>query len=138
NNQEQRRMTIDAIVDERALREIYLAGFEKAVKEASPWSVMCAYNKLGGVYCSENKYLLTSILRGEWGFKGIVVTDWGACNNRVEGLKAGQELEMPSSNGMNDANIVKAVKNNELDEAVLNSSAEKLFLPPGSQLVTKS
>jgi beta-glucosidase len=127
NNQEQRRMTIDAIVDERALREIYLAGFEKAVKKASPWTVMCAYNKLGGVYCSENKYLLKHILREEWGFKGIVVTDWGACNNRVEGLMAGQELEMPSSNGMNDANIVKAVKNNELKEEVLNASAEKLL-----------
>ena len=86
NNQETRRMTVNAVVDERTLREIYLAPFEIAVKKAQPWTVMCAYNRLNGVYCAENKWLLTDVLRGDFGFKGLVVTDWGAENDRVEGL----------------------------------------------------
>ena len=100
NNQETRRMTIDTIVDERALREIYLAGFEEAVVNSKPWTVMNAYNRLNGTYCSEHKWLLTDVLRNEWGFRGFVMTDWGAENDRVEGLKAGQELEMPTSSGL--------------------------------------
>ena len=92
NNQETRRMTVNTVVDERTLREIYLAPFETAVKKAQPWTIMAAYNRLNGTYCAENKWLLTDVLRKEWGYKGIVVTDWGAENDRVTGLLAGQEL----------------------------------------------
>jgi len=127
NNQETLRMTIDAVVDERALREIYLAGFEAAVKDGHPWTVMNAYNKVNGTYCAENEKLLTGVLRDEWGFAGIVVTDWGACNDRVAGLKAGQDLEMPSSGGLNDARIVQAVRAGTLDEAVLDKSVARLL-----------
>lgn len=127
NNQEYRRMFIDAIVDERALREIYLAGFEAAVRQAQPFTVMCAYNRLDGTYCSENKMLLTEILRDEWGFEGIVVTDWGACNDRVAGLAAGQDLEMPASGGLNDKKIVKAVREGRLGIAVLDRVAGRLL-----------
>jgi len=124
NNQEYRRMAIESVVDDRALREIYLPGFETIIKEAQPWTVMCAYNMYNGEYCSDNKTLLTNILKEEWGHTGLVVTDWGACNNRVAGIKAGLELEMPSSGGVNDKLIVKAVKNGtlsikELDRVVL-------------------
>jgi beta-glucosidase len=128
NNQETLRMTIDSVVDERTLREIYLPAFEKAVKQSQPWTVMCSYNRLQGEYASENYSLLTKILRDEWGFLGVVVTDWGACNDRVKGLAAGQDLEMPSSNGMNDAKIVQAVKRGALDETVLDKVVERLLL----------
>ncbi|GAE89726.1 beta-glucosidase [Acetivibrio straminisolvens JCM 21531] len=97
NNQEYRRMTVDAVVDERTLREIYFASFESAVKKARPWTVMCAYNKLNGEYCSENRYLLTDILKDEWMHEGFVVSDWGAVNDRVNGLDAGLDLEMPQA-----------------------------------------
>jgi len=124
NNQESRRMTIDAVVDERAQRELYLTSFEIAVKEAQPWTVMCSYNRVDGSYLSDHKRLLKDILKEEWGHTGIVVTDWGACNNRVKGIKAGMELEMPSSNGKNDEKIVNAVKEGrlsikDLDRAVV-------------------
>ena len=92
NNQEKLRMTIDAVVDERAQREIYLTGFEKCVKQANPWTLMCSYNKVNGEYLSENKRLLTDVLRDEWGYDGLVMTDWGAVNDRVEGIKAGLDL----------------------------------------------
>lgn len=127
NNQEYRRMAIDAIVDERALREIYLAGFEKAVKAAQPWTVMCAYNMVNGTYCSEHETLLTRILKEEWGHSGLVVTDWGAINDRVEGLRAGVELEMPGLPNGNDASIVAAVRSGRLDEAVLDRAVERLL-----------
>jgi len=127
NNQEYRRMTIDAIVDERALREIYLAGYEIAVKESQPWTMMCAYNKVNGTYCSEHKYLMDDVLRGEWGYKGLVVTDWGAMNERVKGLTAGIELEMPGVNNGNNAMIVAAVTSGELDEAVLDQAVERIL-----------
>lgn len=120
NNQEHIRMTIDARVDERALREIYLPAFEKIVKQEQPTTVMCSYNKLNGTYLSDNKRLLTDILRDEFGFKGIVISDWGAVNDRVEGIRAGLDLEMPGNNGMNDYNIVQAVKDGKLDEADLD------------------
>ncbi|WP_052310007.1 beta-glucosidase [Methanocella arvoryzae] len=127
NNQEYRRMTIDAIVDERTLREIYLAGFEMAVKQSRPRTVMCSYNKVNGVYASEHERLLTDILRKEWGYEGLVMTDWGACDDRVAGLKAGQDLEMPSSFGVNDAKIVKAVRDGTLSEAVLDEAVERVL-----------
>ncbi len=123
NNQERRRMTIDAVVDERALRETYLKAFEIAVKKGQPKTVMCAYNRLNGEYCSENHELLTKILREEWGFEGLVVSDWGAVSNRPLGVMAGMDLEMPGSMGINDAKLVEAVKNGELSVEVLNQSA---------------
>ncbi len=126
NNQESRRMLIHVVIDERALREIYLAGFEIAVKESNPWTVMAAYNKLSGTYCSESRKLLTDILRDEWGFNGIVVTDWGACNDRVEGLEAGQDLQMPE-NQNNDAKIVEALKNGKLNVSLLDKTVERIL-----------
>ncbi len=99
NNQEYQRSTINSEVDERALREIYLAAFEMAVKMAKPWTVMCSYNKLNGTYAAENHRLLTEILKDEWGYEGFVISDWGAVHDRVEALKAGLDLEMPGSTG---------------------------------------
>jgi beta-glucosidase len=127
NNQEYRRMTIDAVVDERALREIYLPGYEIAVKGAQPWTVMCAYNKINGVYACENGYLMTGILKDEWKHEGLVVTDWGAMNERVAALKAGTELEMPGTKNGNDAKIVAAVEAGQLDEAVLDRAVERIL-----------
>ncbi len=127
NNQESRRMSIDAIVDERALREIYLTGFEIAVRGAQPAAVMCAYNRLNGTYCSEHRHLLTEILRDEWGYAGVVVSDWGAVNQRVKGLAAGLDLEMPGSRGQSDAVLVKAIEAGELDERILDRAVERLL-----------
>ncbi|MCQ2461972.1 MAG: glycoside hydrolase family 3 C-terminal domain-containing protein [Clostridia bacterium] len=124
NSQETRRMTVNAVVDERALREIYLTGFEIAVKQAQPWTVMCMYNRLNGTYGAENKWLLTDMLRNEFGFKGMVVTDWGAENERVPGLLAGQNLEMPTSNGEGNRQIENAVISGEVDESVLDESVD--------------
>ena len=127
NNQETRRMTISSEVDERTLREIYLPGFEGPVKNAQPWTVMCAYNKLNGEYCSENPYLLDCILRKEWGFKGFVVSDWGAVNERVDALKAGLELEMPSSNGTGIRKIIEAINSGELEMNVLDEAVRRVL-----------
>lgn len=127
NNQEHRRMVIDAIVDERALREIYLPGYEIAVKEAQPWTVMGAYNKVNGTFCAEHEYLMTKILKEEWGHEGLVVSDWGAMNDRVKGLKAGIELEMPGTPNGNDAMIVSAVQSGQLDEEVLDRAVERIL-----------
>lgn len=127
NNQEKRRMTSDSVMDERTLREIYLASFEGAVKNAKPWTIMGAYNKLNGTYICENKMCLTDILREEWGFDGYIMTDWGAVNDRVEGLKAGLDLEMPSSNGVNDQQIVKAVKSGRLEEELLDDACMRIL-----------
>ena len=93
---------MNSVLDERTLREIYLPAFEIAVKTAQPWTVMCSYNRVNGLYASENPYLLTDILRKQWGFQGFVMSDWGAVDVRVDGVKAGQGLEMPASGGLND------------------------------------
>nr|WP_285889351.1 glycoside hydrolase family 3 C-terminal domain-containing protein [Neobacillus niacini] len=127
NNQEHRRMSTDAIVDERTLREIYLASFENAVKEAQPWTVMSAYNKVNGDFASENKTLLTDILRDEWGFEGFVVSDWGAVNEPVDGLVAGLDLEMPSSSGIGEKKIIDAVRNGQLSEDKLDKAVERIL-----------
>ncbi len=126
NNQETRRMVSNSLVDERALREIYLASFEHAVKQGQPQTVMCSYNQINGEHLSENKRMLTDILRGEWGFSGIVMTDWGAVCGRVKGLLAGLDLEMPGSQGYHDGKIVAAVKSKELPESVLDETAERI------------
>lgn len=127
NNQETRRMTINALIDERALREIYLKGFEIAVKEAGPMAVMCSYNSVNGEFLSQNKHFLTEILRNEWGFEGIVMTDWGAVYDRVKGVKAGLDLEMPGSGGVNDKKIFDAIKEGKLKKTRLNEMAERLI-----------
>lgn len=127
NNQEWRRMSIDVQADERTLREIYLAAFEKVVKEAKPWTIMCSYNRINGVYSCENKWLLNDVLREEWGFDGLVMTDWGAMNKRVPALEAGLDLEMPSSHGETDRQIVAAVKDGTLDESILNQSVLRVL-----------
>lgn len=127
NNQETGRQSISSVVDERALREIYLAPFETAIGEGKPWAVMNAYNKLNGTYCSENKYLLTDVLRRDWGYTGVVMTDWGAENDRIKGLKAGGNLEMPFSGGENDRKIVEAVQNGTLDERVVDANADRVI-----------
>ncbi|MFL0403513.1 glycoside hydrolase family 3 C-terminal domain-containing protein [Bacillus nitratireducens] len=127
NNQEHRRMSVDAIVDERTLREIYLASFEDVIKEAQPWTVMSAYNKINGEYASENNYLLNDILKDEWGFEGFVVSDWGAVNERVASLANGLELEMPSSFGIGEKKIVDAVNGGELSVEKLDQTVERLL-----------
>lgn len=127
NSQEMKRMTSNSIIDERALREIYLRAFELAVTKAQPATVMNAYNLVNGQYCSENRYLQRKVLRDDWGFKGAVVSDWGAVNERVEGLRNGNDLEMPSSGGVNDKKIVDAVNSGELDEEILNQAVDNLL-----------
>lgn len=126
NNQEERRMVLDSVVDERTLREIYLTGFEIAVKEGGTRSIMSSYNRLNGEFTNENKHLLKDILRGEWGFDGVVVTDWAGCNSRVGGAEAGNELEMPACKyGADD--LVKAVKDGTLNESVLDENIDRLL-----------
>ena len=127
NNQEHRRMSSSSNVDERTLREIYFPAFEISVKKAQPWTVMCSYNRLNGTYASENPWLLTDVLRKEWGFEGYVMSDWGAVSNRVAGVAAGLDLEMPASGGINDKKIVDAVRAGELDEAVVDQAVERIL-----------
>ena len=127
NNQEYHRMSNSSEADERTLREIYFPAFETAVKKAQPYTFMCSYNQINGTFASENKWLLTDVLRGDWGFKGYVMSDWGAVNDRVKGLEAGLELEMPSSNGVNDALIVQAVKDGSLKEDILDHAVERIL-----------
>lgn len=127
NSQETRRMSSDSRVDERTMREIYLPAFETAVKIAKPWTVMCSYNRINGTYAAENHWLLTELLRDEWGFDGFVVSDWGAVNDRVAGVKAGLDLEMPPSFGVNDKLIVEAVKNGTLEETVLDEAVIRIL-----------
>lgn len=127
NNQEFERFTISAEVDERTLREIYLPAFEKAVKQAKPWTVMCSYNKINGTFASEHYGLLTEILKKEWGFEGLVVSDWGAVRDRVKALKGGLDLEMPGPKDYRVQAVVEAVRSGKLDEAVLDESVRRIL-----------
>lgn len=124
NSQEAFRMVLNEVIDERTLREIYLPAFEIAVKEAQPWTVMNAYNRINGVYASENYHTQQEILRDEWGFKGLIVTDWGASVDRIPGLINGTDLEMPTSGSLNMKKIIAAVQSGELDEAILNERVD--------------
>lgn len=127
NNQEYKRMLISSVVDERTLREIYLYAFEIVVKKANPWTVMASYNKINGTYATENEWLLNHVLREEWGYDGFVVTDWGASNDRIAGLKAGNDLEMPTSLDVNTKKILAAVSSGELDEAVIDRAVARIL-----------
>ncbi|MGW5260313.1 glycoside hydrolase family 3 C-terminal domain-containing protein [Microbispora sp. NPDC004025] len=126
NNQETERMRVSADVDERTLREIYFPAFERVVTEARPATVMCSYNRVNGVYASQNRWLLTDVLRREWGFTGVVVSDWGAVQDRVAALAAGLDLEMPGTGGAGDRRVVEAVRAGELDEAVVDASVRRV------------
>lgn len=127
NNQETLRNSINTIVDARTLNEIYLRAFEGTITKGDAWTVMCAYNLVNGEFCSENEYLLTDVLKKRWGHQGFVMTDWGAINERVKGLQAGLELEMPYSGPDRDQMIVDAVKSGKMDEAVLDQAVERLL-----------
>ena len=127
NNQETDRLRVSADVDERTLREIYLPAFEHVVTTARPWTVMCAYNKLNGEFASQHRWLLTDVLRGEWGFDGLVVSDWGAVHDRVAALVAGLDLEMPPNLGVSDRTIVAAVADGSLDESVLDTAVGRVL-----------
>jgi beta-glucosidase len=127
NNQEFQRFSISAEVDERTLREIYLSAFEKAVKQAHPWTVMCSYNKVNGTFASEHTHLLTEILKDEWGFEGLVVSDWGAVRDRVTALKAGLDWEMPGPQEHRVQAVVEAVRSGTLDEAQLDKSVRRIL-----------
>ncbi|MBM6692863.1 glycoside hydrolase family 3 C-terminal domain-containing protein [Bifidobacterium pullorum subsp. saeculare] len=125
NNQETDRLRISATISPRAMREIYLPAFEYIVKTAQPWTVMCSYNKINGVFSSQNRWLLTDVLRGEWGFKGIVMSDWGAVSDRVAALNAGLNLEMPPSN--TDNQIVAAAKDGRIPATQLDEMAQGMI-----------
>jgi beta-glucosidase len=120
NDQEHERMTISAEVSPRALHEIYLRPFEMAVRDAQPTTLMNAYNKINGTYAANNEYLLNEVLRKQWGFEGMVITDWGAVDDRVQGIRARLHLQMPADGGMNDQKIVAAVSSGELAESELD------------------
>jgi beta-glucosidase len=127
NSQETDRMRSSSDIDERPLREIYLRGFQRVVTTEQPWTVMCSYNRINGIHASQDPWLLTTVLRDEWGFEGLVVSDWGAVVDRVKGIAAGLDLEMPSSNGQRDAQVVAAVKAGELDEKVVDRAAGRVI-----------
>lgn len=127
NNQETRRMSVSVLADERTKREIYLAPFETAIKKGKPWTVMCSYNKIGGVYSSENRWLLNDLLRGEWGFEGMTMTDWGACSDHIEGVRAGMDLAMPSLGDSADKQLADAVRDGVLDEKYVNEAVERVL-----------
>ncbi len=127
NNQEYHRFSASSMVDERTLREIYLPAFEKAVKRGKPWTVMCSYNRLNGTYASENHHLLVDILKNEWGFEGLVVSDWGAVHDRVAALKGGLDLEMPGPRPARVQAVVDAVQAGELEESILDESVFRIL-----------
>src|SRR4051794_6199095 len=126
NNQETDRMQVSAEVDERTLREIYFPAFERVVTEGRPATVMCAYNRINGVYVSENHWLLTQVLRDEWGYDGVVVSDWGAVDDRVAALAAGLDLQMPGDHGAGDRRVVAAVRAGEIEESFVDASAQRV------------
>lgn len=126
NNQEKARLTSNSVIDERALREIYLSGFERAVKKAQPWTLMCSYNQINGTYASDNKRMMTDIPRGEWDYQGMIVTDWGAMNDRVQAIRAGLDLEMPGPCEGSCRKIVEAVREGRLEEAQLDTCARRV------------
>ena len=146
NNQEFQRFSISALVDERTMREIYLPAFETAVKKGKPWTVMCSYNRLNGTFASEHHWLLTEVLKQEWGFEGYVVSDWGAVRDRVAALKGGLDLEMPGPQARRVTAVVEAVRDGELDEAVLDEAVRRILgivfkaakLPKGSKFDQKA
>jgi beta-glucosidase len=127
NNQETERTRISVEADERTLRETYLAAFERVIDKADPWTVMCSYNRLRGVHASENRWLLTDVLRDEWGYDGLVVSDWNAVHHRVAALASGLDLEMPGTRGRTDAEIVSAVRAGSLDERVVDAAARRVL-----------
>ncbi len=127
NNQEFRRQTYNAQIDERTLREVYLAPFETVVKKSSPQAIMTSYNRVNSFYCSENKKILNDITRGEWGFEGLFISDWGGTNDRPAGLLAGLDIEMPSSNGVNDKRIVEAYNNGIISDEALNATVRRVL-----------
>ncbi|RAK28713.1 beta-glucosidase [Actinoplanes lutulentus] len=127
NNQETDRLRVSADVDERTLREIYLPHFERIVTRAKPWMVMCAYNRINGVHASQHRWLLTDVLRDEWGFDGVVVSDWGAVGDRVAALAAGLDLEMPPKLGVSDVALVEAVRDGSLDEKLLDLAVSRIL-----------
>ena len=127
NSQEKSRFNSDSVLDERTLRELYLTAFEIAVKEGKPSTVMCAYPKLNGVHCSDSKTLLTDILRTEWGFGGMVITDWGAMNDRIEGFRAGCDLNMPGGSDYMEKEVLQAVRDGTLPESCVDDSARRVL-----------
>lgn len=126
NNQEKARLTSNSVIDERAMREIYLTAFEIAVRESQPWTIMCAYNQINGTYASDNKPMMTDIPRGEWGYEGLIVTDWGAMNDRVQAIRAGLDLEMPGPCPDSEKKILAAVEDGSLTMEELNTCAERV------------
>ncbi|WP_342000168.1 glycoside hydrolase family 3 C-terminal domain-containing protein [Microbacterium sp. LWH7-1.2] len=120
------RMRASSDVDERTLREIYLRGFERIVKKAKPWTVMCSYNRLNGVYTAENRWLLTDVLRGEWDFDGVVISDWGGVRDRVASLDAGLDIEMPANGGLSDALVVSAIEEGLIGADRLETAARRV------------
>ena len=127
NNQENRRRTINVVIDERNLREVYLKAFQMIIENSKPWSIMSAYNKVNGEYCSENSHLLEEILREEWNFKGIVISDWGAENDRVKGIENDHELEMPGGRGDGVKQIIEAVKTGKVEEGKLDEIVDRII-----------
>ncbi len=127
NNQETDRARVSADVDERTLREIYLPAFERVVRTAAPWTVMCSYNRVNGVHASQHRWLLSEVLREEWGFGGLVVSDWGAVHDRVAALAAGLDLEMPPQLGHSDRALVEAVRSGVLEEEVLDTAVARVL-----------
>lgn len=127
NNQEIERTRISVVADERTLRETYLAAFERVVRTADPWTVMCSYNRLLGVHASENRWLLTEVLRDDWGYVGVVLSDWNAVHDRVAAVRAGLDLEMPGTDGRTDADVVAAVRDGRLDARLVDDSARRVL-----------
>lgn len=127
NNQEYHRLVNDSVVDERTLREIYLSAFEIVVKEGAPWSLMCSYNRLNGTHAAEHEWLLRRVLRDEWGHEGVVITDWGAMNDRPASLRAGLELEMPGNGGQNNAIVIRALREGRLDPILVDEAVARLL-----------